>query len=198
MTCNGRPGTGVCCPSAAGKMRRFPNRNARFGRPENKIKTMRTQKALASLIACAIFALGTATAVQAAEKSDKKADATGTWTWTMQPRGGQGGDAPQPRKITLKLKAEGEKLTGSVTSPFGRRGGQGGDAQQPTPTEISDGKVKGDEVSFSVVREFNGNKFTQKYSGKLDGDTIKGKIAFERNGEAQSRDWEAKREKEAK
>lgn len=34
----------------------------------------------------------------------------------------------------------------------------------------------------------------QKYSGKLTADAIKGKIAFERNGEAQSRDWEAKRE----
>ncbi len=164
---------------------------------------MRTNKALASLITCAIFALGTVTAVQAAEKSDKKADATGTWTWTMQPRGGQGGgqggNAQQtPRKVTLKLKVDGEKLTGNITSPFGRRGGQGGDGQQPPPTEISDGKVKGDEVSFSVVREFNGNKFIQKYSGKLDGDTIKGKIDFERNGEAQSRDWKADREKEAK
>ena len=34
-----------------------------------------------------------------------------------------------------------------------------------------------------------------KYSGKLAGDTIKGKMEFDRNGEATSRDWEAKREK---
>jgi hypothetical protein len=51
-------------------------------------------------------------------------------------------------------------------------------------------------VTFSVTREFNGNSFTAKYSGKLDGDTIKGKVDTERNGETRSRDWEAKRSKE--
>ncbi len=159
---------------------------------------MRTHKTLTSLITCAILALGTVTAVQAA---DKKADATGNWSWTMAPRGGgQGGNTAStnaPRKITLKLKAEGEKLTGSVTAPFGRRGAQGADAPAPQPTEISDGKVKGDEVSFSVTREFNNNKFTQKYSGKLDGDTIKGKVESpgRNGGDPTSRDWEAKRDK---
>jgi hypothetical protein len=46
-----------------------------------------------------------------------------------------------------------------------------------------------------VVREFNGNKFTIKYSGTVSGDTIKGKSEFERDGETQSREWEAKRQK---
>jgi hypothetical protein len=32
----------------------------------------------------------------------------------------------------------------------------------------------------------------------VSGDSIKGKRTFERNGEEQSRDWEAKREKDAK
>jgi hypothetical protein len=52
-----------------------------------------------------------------------------------------------------------------------------------------------DEVTFTVNREFNNQKFTIKYKGKVEGDTIKGKTEFERNGEAQSRDWEAKRAK---
>jgi hypothetical protein len=86
---------------------------------------------------------------------------------------------------------DGEKLTGAVISP----GRQGGD---PTETAIADGKVKGNEISFTVTREFNNNKMVQKYSGKVDGDAIKGKIEFDRNGEAQSRDWEAKREVEKK
>jgi hypothetical protein len=34
----------------------------------------------------------------------------------------------------------------------------------------------------------------QTYTGKLEGDTITGKISFDRNGETQSRDWSAKRE----
>jgi hypothetical protein len=133
---------------------------------------------LVKLSFCTVLALSAVGQVQAAEK---KAD--GTWTWTVPGRNG-GAD----RKSTLKLKTEGDKLTGKVSAP-----GRGG---QVNETEIADGKVKGDEVSFTVTREFNGNKMTQKYNGKLSGDTIKGKVEFERNGEAQSRDWEAKRETE--
>ena len=63
----------------------------------------------------------------------------------------------------------------------------------------SDGKVTGDEVSFKVSRTGqNGNTMTQKYTGKISGDTIKGKMAFERNGEEQTRDWEAKRKSDDK
>ncbi len=89
------------------------------------------------------------------------------------------------RTMTLKLKTEGDKVTGTLTSP-GRQG-------QTTDTQIQDGKLKGDEVTFTVVREFNGNKFTSKYNGKVSAQAIKGKMEFERNGETQSRDWEAKR-----
>jgi hypothetical protein len=110
------------------------------------------------------------------------ADASGTWKWSTPGRNGG-----QARETTLKLKADGEKLTGTVSSP----GRQGAQARE---TAIENGKVKGDEISFSVTREFNGNKMTQKYSGKVAADTIKGKIEFDRNGEAQSRDWEAKKE----
>jgi hypothetical protein len=128
---------------------------------------------------CAVFALGFVAQIRAAE--DKKADPTGTWTWSVPGRNG-GPD----RKMTLKLKAEGEKVTGTMTAPG--RGGQSSD------TEIKDGKMKGDEVSFNIVREFNGNTMTSKYSGKVGADSIKGKMEFERNGETQSRDWEAKKE----
>jgi hypothetical protein len=135
-----------------------------------------TMKSLVKIVAGAIFALGFIAQVHAA-------DATGTWTWTQPGR--QGGEG---RKMTLKLKVDGEKLTGAVTMP----GRQGGD---PIETAISDGKVKGDEIAFNVVREFNGNKMTTKYSGKVSADAIKGKTEMERNGQANSRDWEAKREK---
>ena len=82
------------------------------------------------------------------------ADVTGKWTAEMQ---GQNGNT---RTVTMNLKADGSKLTGTVS------GGRGGEA------EISDGKVDGNEVSFSVVREFNGNKMTSNYKGKVDGDVI--------------------------
>jgi hypothetical protein len=110
------------------------------------------------------------------------ADPVGTWTWSS-----PGRDGGEPRKSTLKLKVEGAKLLGTITTP----GRQGGD---PVVTEISEGKVKDDEISFAVTREFNGNKFTMKYSGKIAGDTIKGKIESERDGNVRTREWEAKRE----
>lgn len=131
---------------------------------------------------CATFALGFLAQTQA---QDKKADANGTWTWTMPGRNG-GPD----RKMSLKLKVEGDKVTGKLTAPT--RGGETRD------TDIKDGKIAGDQISFKVEREVNGNTMTSKYNGKLSGDTIKGKMEFERNGETQSRDWEAKRATETK
>jgi hypothetical protein len=138
---------------------------------------------LIKVVTCTILALGAVVQVQA---EDKKADPTGTWSWTT-----PGRDGGPDRKSTLKLKLEGDKLTGTLSSP-GRQGGQSRD------TAIEDGKLNGDEISFKVIREFNNNKITQKYHGKISGDSIKGKLEFERNGEAQSRDWEAKREAEKK
>ena len=85
------------------------------------------------------------------------------------------------------LKLDGDKLTGTLASP-----GRGG---QTTSREISDGKVTGADISFCIVRTFNDNTFTNKYSGTLADGAIKGKMEFERNGEPQSRDWEAKLQK---
>jgi hypothetical protein len=135
-----------------------------------------------AIVLSAVFALGFLAQAQAA---DKNTDVTGTWTWTMPGR--QGGP---DRKITAKLKVEGDKVTGKVNSP-----GRDGQARE---TEIKDGQIKGDELSFSVTREMNGNSITTKYSGKVTGDTIKGKTEFERNGETMKRDWEAKRGEDAK
>jgi hypothetical protein len=102
------------------------------------------------------------------------ADPTGTWKWSVERNG-------QTRETTLKLKQAEGKLTGTISG------------RDNTEIEIQDGKVEGADVSFKVTREFNGTKFVQTYKGKLSGDTIKGKVEFERNGEPQSRDWEAKK-----
>lgn len=85
----------------------------------------------------------------------------------------------------FKLKQDGEKISGVY---LGRNGNE---------NQIENGKIKDGQVSFSVTRERQGEKVTTKYSGKVQGDVIKGKIEFERNGETLSRDWEAKREKAA-
>jgi len=126
--------------------------------------------------------LGNTSTIQA---QDKKADPTGTWSWSTPGR--NGGEA---RKSTLKLKADGSKLTGKLSSP--------GRQNQTAETDIQNGKIKGDEISFDVTREFNGNKVTTKYTGKVSGDSIKGKAETERDGNSRSRDWEAKRESDKK
>jgi hypothetical protein len=111
-----------------------------------------------------------------AARADDKANPTGTWKWTVE-RNGQTFD------MSLKLKAEGDILTGELI-------------RNDQETKIEDGTFKNGEVSFTVVREFNGNKVTFKYKGKLEGDTIKGKTEIERDGQTMERDWEAKRAKE--
>jgi hypothetical protein len=105
------------------------------------------------------------------------ADATGKWTAEMQ---GPGGNT---RTVTMNLKADGSKLTGTVS------GGRGGDA------EISDGKVDGSDLTFTVVREFNGNKMTSNYKGKLDGDVIHFNMKMEGGpmGNMPERQFDAKR-----
>lgn len=100
---------------------------------------------------------------------------TGTWKWQTNFGG-------KTRDNSLKLKLEGDKLTGSML----------GRDNQETP--IENATFKDDKVSFAVTREFNGQKFTIKYAGTVKGDTITGKTEFDRDGQSQSRDWEAKKQ----
>ncbi len=113
------------------------------------------------------------------------ADVAGTWTWTVPNRNG-GAD----RTNTLTLKFDDSKLTGKIARP-GRDG-------QIMESPIADGKVDGTNVTFTVVREFNGNTMTNTYSGAVTTDTITGKMEFIRDGDTQSRDWVAKRSTDTK
>ena len=62
-------------------------------------------------------------------------------------------------------------------------------------TVITDASFKDGQVKFAITREFNGQKFTTRYDGKLEGNTIKG--TFERsamNNKAPSTsEWVAQR-----
>jgi len=98
------------------------------------------------------------------------ADATGKWTFEQPGRGGNPG-----RPVTITLKADGAKLTGSMPGM-----GRGGD-NPPPPTEITDGKVDGNNVSFTVKRETPNGVMETKYAGTLSGDEMKLKIT--RNGQ---------------
>ena len=126
------------------------------------------------------FLLGCTAAILLLTAAAQAADPAGTWTWTTPGRNG-GPD----RVSTLTLNVADTQLTGKLSVP-GRDG-------QPVETSISGGKIDGDNISFELVREYNGNSSTNRYSGAVTADKITGKIEFTRNGEAQSRNWEASR-----
>lgn len=81
------------------------------------------------------------------------ADFNGKWTAEVQGRMGT-------QTLTFDFHVDGSALTGKITSPRG-------------DTDITDGKVDGDNISFTQKVSFNGNDLTINYSGKADGDTIK-------------------------
>jgi hypothetical protein len=89
----------------------------------------------------------------------------GKWTYEQAGRGGGPG-----RPVTITLKADGAKLTGSVPGM-----GRGGD-NPPPPTEITDGKVDGNNISFTVKRTTPNGEMVTKYEGTLAGDELKLKI----------------------
>ena len=82
------------------------------------------------------------------------ADLNGKWVAQVPGRNGQ------TREQTFNFKVDGGKLTGTVS-------GMQGD------NPISDGVVKGDDISFTVSASFNGNNVKLLYKGKIAGDEIK-------------------------
>jgi hypothetical protein len=87
----------------------------------------------------------------------------------------------QVRTTNFNFKADGDKLTGTIS---GRQG----------DTPISDGKITGDEISFTVVRNMGGQERKMQYKGKIAGDEIKMSVQFA--PDAPARDLVAKRVKE--
>ena len=82
------------------------------------------------------------------------ADISGKWTAQVPGRDGQ------PQETTFTFKVEGDKVTGTVS---GRQG----------DTPFADGKISGDEISFTVTRERQGATIKQLYKGKVSGEEIK-------------------------
>lgn len=69
-----------------------------------------------------------------------------------------------PLKYIYDLKADGDKLTGKAIREL---------AGQKTETEIKEGKVSGNEVSFVEPLKVNDQDVRIEYKGKLEGDQIK-------------------------
>jgi hypothetical protein len=100
------------------------------------------------------------------------ADVTGKWVAQVPGRDGQA------REVTYTFKQDGDNLTGTMS---GRQG-------QELP--ISDGKVSGDTISFTVTMTMGDNTVKQNYTGKIAGDQIQ----FKREGgPGGAREFTAKR-----
>ncbi len=100
-------------------------------------------------------------------------DPTGTWNWTT------------PRGVgTLKLKLEGDKVTGVMVRKAG-------------DLKVEDGTFKDGAISFRVPGKIPGGQpMVHMYQGKLVGDTIKGSATIVLPDRSVSGDWEAKRVKD--
>jgi hypothetical protein len=131
---------------------------------------MRSLRHLRWALVTVLAVIATAMVVHA---EDKASGAGGTWKWSYEGFGGNSVD------IALKLKQDGDKLTGTITGFQGQE------------NEIKDGKVDGDKVTFKVIRDFGGRTMTTTYNGTLSGDSLKGKSET-----VTSMDFDAKRAKE--
>jgi hypothetical protein len=117
-----------------------------------------------------VCALVLSLGVVKASAGPKAADVAGTWQLSMQGRRGA-------MTQTLKIEQDGDKIKGTIEGPRG--------------SSNFNGTVKGNEIRFTVKRETPRGEFEMNYSGKVDGDAMK--------GSAQARsfeiDWTAKRGK---
>jgi hypothetical protein len=101
---------------------------------------------------------GTSPNTPASPAANTAASITGKWQTEFDSQVGQ-------QKYTYEFKADGEKLTGKATGQIGE--------EKRAPVELKDGKVKGDDISFVEVFEFNGMEITITYTGKIKGDEIR-------------------------
>lgn len=85
------------------------------------------------------------------------ADVAGKWTAHVPAVQGQA-----ESDITMNFKVTDGKLTGTLNN-----------SAQPGDVEIKDGKIAGDDVSFSLVRSIGGADTTVVWKGKISGDEIK-------------------------
>lgn len=98
------------------------------------------------------------------------ADVAGTWKGTAETPNGT-------IERTFVFKVDGSKLTGETTS------------QMMGTSQITDGKVDGDSLSFSINVKFQDNELKLNYKGKVAGDTIK----FTVDGAGQTIEYNAKK-----
>ena len=102
------------------------------------------------------------------------ADVIGTWQLRFET---PNGNVMEP---TLKISRDGKKLKGTFVSERGER-------------ELDNLTIKDNQLSFEITFERDGNSFTVAYKGTPHGDSMKGTLEAEFNGESRKTDVEGKR-----
>ena len=102
------------------------------------------------------------------------ADISGNWKATAE--GPQGS-----MERTFTFKVDGTKLTGETTSSMMGK------------STITDGKVEGDNVTFTITLDFQGDQMKLNYKGKVSSDGKEIKFTVEGIQGGQTIEWLAKR-----
>jgi hypothetical protein len=86
------------------------------------------------------------------------ADISGKWTTSIKTMIGE-------MSYTFDFKAEGGKLTGKAVMSMGN---------ESSESVLTEGSVKGDEISFVETLKVQGQELRCEYKGKISGDEIRG------------------------
>jgi len=102
------------------------------------------------------------------------ADISGNWKATA-----EGPNGSMERTFTFKV--DGNKVTGETTSSFAGK------------STITDGKVEGDTVTFTITVNFNGNEMKLNYKGKIDSTGNQIHFTVENPAGGNTIEWDAKK-----
>ncbi len=102
------------------------------------------------------------------------ADISGNWKATA-----EGPNGAMERTFTFKV--DGNKVTGETTSSMLGK------------STITDGKIEGDTVTFTITAKFGDNEMKLNYKGKISGSEIKFTSESTAGGGGQPIQWVAKK-----
>lgn len=105
------------------------------------------------------------------QEAQAQADVTGTWEISWETQRG-------PATSTVVFAQEGLAFTGTAQMAMGGRGGgaEGGTRE----IEISDGKIEGSEITFSLAMARGERSMSFTFVGTVDGDTMEGTMSSPR------------------
>ena len=124
-------------------------------------------------ILCAAICLTLGAGAHAQDAHESRLN--GRWKWHF---GMPDGSTLSPQ---ARLRYDGQSVSGVTRFRHG------------TETAITNGRLRGDVLSFEVVRVLNNQRAVTRYSGVFHDDKIVGEIVSVAEGKPQTHPWEAKR-----